>query len=348
MLTTGSSLNKKEQETILNEIVQGDALDTNKFKVRDKWYLNKYEEEKNKESRGTSEEVFDYWSSEAILNKGSGNWFRERITAIAENFKTCWDAKVKVVNHSVSDGYFGKKQNGSWDALWSYMNEKDLKEEKVDWQGQELIFKEKEGGNIMCQNTNKSNTKTWELDQSAKAKLSILKIPEMKELYFERVNIQDSGKKRTNGVIVAKTEDVKPHKGKIRMLEVVNGNDYIYVDWWFEHANESISRRLEELIKSDFGCTLENNEDVEEQNSSNCKGVLVIGDPEFIGKKSTQRNGNRKCLKRRDINSDCSYDEENLSETWEEIKLELGTNWLEVGQEIGVVWQGKRFKWRSF
>ncbi|AGX88924.1 hypothetical protein [Mycoplasma parvum] len=294
---------------------------------------------------------FDIWTN---LSRGG---IKERIKEVAKYFIVCYGAKVKIIDYGISNQYFGKNGQTGWEYIWPSLEKNQLKEEKVEWQGSEIqIKKEQQLLDKKCfSDDQKQELKNIQFEDWVDAKIKQTSFPKVKELFYESETGIEVQKKRTKGIIVTEIGNVRPHKGKIRILQVIKGDDYWYVDLWFKHEGYELAERLREEIKEQIGCEVVENDEQELMSTTNsCKGLIKIANTNYYSEDSNKKNNNNQgeCLKTVSdsgiqLTGDCNYSEE-TGTIWESVKQELATKWLEVGQEIGVMWQGKRFKWRSF
>lgn len=345
----------KEKEFVLNELVNDSSLDLNKLKVIDEWYLLGLDEKEKVNQNG---KIFDIWNKNINL-KNSG--FKERIEEIAKYFISCYGAKVKIINYSIANQYFAPQGNNGWDSMWSYQTEiGQLKEESVEWQGSEVTLDQNSSSETINKGCSEGAWKTKKISKADENKLGHIKLPKIRELFVEvneNKNREGSGnlingKKRTKGIIITELGNVKPHAGKIRLIKVENGKDYWYIDLWFKHKGYELAERINKMAQEELGCQIMDQQDYGSESATDiqkCKGFVKT---QFKGifQKEVNNAGKEEqlCFKgNREFSKDCAYSDD-ITIEWENLKQELGTKWLEVGQEIGILWQGKSFKWRSF
>ncbi|AGX88932.1 hypothetical protein [Mycoplasma parvum] len=293
------------------------------------------------------------------------NWFVNRIKKIGSYFAACYDAKVEVLSNAIMKEYLQNDNKGSsWEAMWSIDVDDWYKTEQVNWQGQEILF---EGIDSQLNGRNCKND-WWQkikVNGAGENKLKSIKIPNPKKLVFSQVdnsNIRSSGKIKSYSpkIMLLKTNEVKPHKGKIRLMKISKGENYWYIDWWVKAIKNYELKFIEEYIKNTFNCEMGDDEGSE--NQSSCQLITQIIEETF-DLKSILRSTNVESPQNQTVEKgwcinngestvelkrgNCEYGVY-MKDHWEHIKQELGRNWVILGQEIGLVWEGKEFKWRSF
>ncbi|AGX88934.1 hypothetical protein [Mycoplasma parvum] len=361
----------KEFERKINTISEGKGQDIKKLKVIDHWYkFDGWEKigketslENNVEKEG---EIFDFWNGAEWKEFWKKVGKIDSLGKLAGYFGFCENSKVKVLGVSEETGYyFNKRQGEMWANKFgidwsknrgvnlglvkptSEINFEELiktgeagfckdqigKSEEINggWQWRRLkSYKEKKGIVVYAVlNKNKSNSHIQLQKLSKNENNREWSIVPVKDFLYEK-------------------DKVKPHVGKIRVIEITNDSGLIYVDEWFEEIVNEDLINLKKHIENIEKCSIE-----EEENSNKCHGIWVKSEVKDGGDlKKELRNmevymnggvyeGGWKRL------GEGNYSED-LSKNWEWFGSDLSKEYLKWRREIGIVWKNKVFKWRSF
>lgn len=141
--------------------------------------------------------------------------------------------------------------------------------------------------------------------------------------------------------------------GKIRLIHIEKDNEIMYVDEWVREITSEDIKKFKKEIEKVGKCLIE-----EELNSQQtCKGriklknvatdgVGSINDSNIESKRWEDRDWVIETNSRNGQKNE-GY-EQQLRDNWENIAQNIRTKYLIWSREIGIVWQGKAFKWRSF
>ncbi|AGX88925.1 hypothetical protein [Mycoplasma parvum] len=366
-------------ERVINTIVDGKAKIKNKPRVIDSWYLfedwknfgnNKKANSKNTEQALSNEnEVFDFWDDDSWDSKFQGKLKGSALGKMSMYFNLCEGADVKIISQGEeSKYYFNKLQS----YLWA---NKEVKNGNVDQvlikpTAEIKLNKNDQTIKSFCgqiQEKSQSETSEQLIDKWFENKFSSFRKKEGTIIYAMLPKSDNGGQikveKNINNIgveeqitkipmtdLLYEKDKVAVYDGKIRILEINNKKGMIYVDEWFEELTKEDFEKFVKKITTKGNCSLD-----DESLSSGCKGLLIRVNVRTEGKNQlSSRNFEKVQIYKKGgyseggwVDATQGYAEE-LGQNWEWFKLETEREFVKWRREIGIVWNGKVFKWRSF
>ncbi|AGX88937.1 hypothetical protein [Mycoplasma parvum] len=375
--TIGQGL--KRSELLINSSLETRKGELNKLKIKNPWFKLVNENQgqyyygeviKNTEqSENSGEAYFDVWEDNANNNNNQGEW--DSLKKMLLWFMQCKGARAWIVGNAEIKGSFNSNHQG---AGWVYGDLKrkirEVDPEILKISGNEALLENQLAqGNELC-NEKRNQIRDLNSGLSISTKNKIQQLPKRKGwvIFFKKGGgaLSNNSENTENEIkenvyfsgVVLEQKNTNWIDRKIRIVHIEKGNNLIYIDEWLEPIlaediekfRISIGKRNNCQLKGDF----DNDEsEFEIQVVSNCQGKFIKKEINWFRNKNkaeeleyfdSSANGE---WKRIDAQISGLYGE-NAGQMWDQLKSKIEREYVWWRREVGVVWNGKVFKWRSF
>lgn len=365
---TGKIEGLKKKEILINSSLEKKVSGESKLYIKDPW-LRMLEEKDGityfveKGQQVDNENYFDKWSEfENKTIQGSTNFEADKLRKMSKWFISCKKADVWIIGNPE----YQKTFNSSGQTYWWTEKEENWEIQEVDT---ELL---------------KSTSFKVELDSQIKnienlcerfkedLKFSIPvenKLKQMKDRKGNIVNIKlgegviktaassDNNEERKSyllGGVIYEKEKVNGIRRKVRIVHIEQGNNLFYVDEWVEPIKMEQLKDLKYRIEKSGKCKISSEfEEDDEEGGNECNGVILmkelVWNPLNNGENQKENEKWKVFTNNNWSNNDLGSSYGNkIQQDWEYFSQEITTKYVWWRREVGITWDGRTFKWRSF
>lgn len=369
----GIGLSRSEQ--LINSSIERKEGGLEKLNVKNPWFkfVNEkqgnyyYDSEIENISKDIKEEniYFDIWESNPKeIDSNKGEW--DAVKRMVLWFVQCQGARAWIVGNSEIKGSFTSNNRSS---TWIDPNlKREIQEVDPEILKKSATEVQLNNKSKSCQNGETLKGTIYDGEFSTMTKNKIDSLPKRKGwvIFFEKgdvvatrnnTNIESQRKLRVYlpGVVLEQ-KNTNWINRKVRIVHIEKGDDVIYVDEWVEPFRSSDMENFRLEIGKKNSCKISSHFDEDEDNSKlideNCRGTFIKKEIDWRAKKNNIKEfeyftSGGEYWKKTDNENQGLYGEE-AGQLWDQLKDKVEKDYVWWRREIGISWNGKIFKWRSF